>query len=406
MKKLLIVTLCVSSTAAMAQKRVDTLVYPKEKIVVETDSSTVQTSMGGAYAFNEFWSNWYISAGGGANVFWGNEQGLKPFGKRITPTLEFAFGKWIYPAIGFRGRFGGGLVKSYSTGTLPSQGHSLIVGGPDADGVYSMRWHHVYGEVDIMVDLFNAIWGYNRVRFYSAIPYLGAGVSIVQHQPSHDGDRTTMGIGGLYNKFRITDHFDLSLDLRHAIVKQTVDRQISGLDFEAYSMVTAAITYHFGKAGQKIFGMPASTSTIVSKTYRPLPQLPVKDTTTIRQETIREVIVEKRHSLTQPMAVFFNVNSAEITDRTKINLAFAADIIKTSGGAKFRLIGSADSKTASTEYNNRLSAKRSKAVMDYLVQILLVDPNQLVLDPVGGIDIFKPKEVNRAVIIRQEQDKP
>jgi outer membrane protein OmpA-like peptidoglycan-associated protein len=407
MKHLLLTALLIPSLFALGQKRTDTLIYPNEKVIVETDSNTLYTPAVRRYVFNAFLSNWFIGAGMGAQVFFGNQESLKSLGDRITPTYEGYVGKWIHPAVGLRLKFGGGPVKSYTTGTLPVQGaHSLVVGTPDGNGIYTMRWHHLYGEGDIMVDLNNAIGGYNPARFYSAIPYLGVGVSIVQNQPAHNGDRTAMGIFGLLNRFRITNQFDINVEIKDAIVKQTFDREVTTRDFESLVMLTAGIAYRFGKPHESRFVLDQGASkTVVAKTYRPLLTIPNKSDvvdTTARQEVIHEVIVEKRHVLTHPMAVFFDLNMATITDRSKVNLAFVADIIKSSGGARFRLTGSADSRTASPAYNQRLSVKRSTAVRDYLVKTLLVDPDQLILDPVGGIDRFSPYEVNRIVIISQE----
>ena len=405
MKNLLFAILLLSGSA-IGQKRTDTLIYPNEKVIVETDSSVTVVSQGKRLVYNTFWSNWFVAAAAGANVFFGNEEGLKPLDKRVTPTFEGSFGKWIHPVIGMRGKFGGGLVKSYTTGTLPIVGHGLLTEGPDANGVYTQRWHHLYGEFDILVNLLNAIKGYNPSRFYSPILYLGAGVSVVQHQPRHDGDRTPMGIFGLLNSFRITSHFDANLEIKDALIKQTVDREQSGRDFESYVMLTAGLTYHFGKPSSKMFSVPASSKVVVQRTYTHIP-IPAREgvterDTVIKQETIREVTVEKKLVLTHPMAVFFELNRSTITARDKVNLAFVADIIKSSGGARFKLTGSADSRTASPRYNQQLSRKRCEAVRDYLVKVLLVEPEQLSLDPIGGIDRYGSPTADRTVIIRQE----
>lgn len=394
------------SGPVFGQKRVDTLDYPNEKVIVETDSTTT-TLPGKRYMFNSFLQNWFVSVGAGGQVYFGDEDAIKPLGKRITPTYELAIGKWIHPAVAIRGKVGGGLVKGYSTGKLPSIGHSFIVGNPDADGIYTQRWHQLYIEADIMVDLCNAIGGYKPARLYSAIPYIGIGADYAQNQPKHDGDRTAMFTFGVLNRFHVHRSFDLNLEIKNAIVDQSFDREQSQKYYESFLGITAGITYRFGKNVDRSFSNGSSSRVEVKRTYTHIPNIPAKEParetdTVIRQETVREVTVEKKLVLTHPMAIFFELNRSEISDRNMVNLAFVADIIKASGGAKFRLIGSADKSTASPKYNQDLSTRRCVAVRDYLVRVLVVDPAQLILEPIGGIDRFRSARVNRAVIISQE----
>ncbi len=404
MKNLFVVAVLLSCSAAMGQKRTDTLVYPNEKVIVETDSTTT-TLPGGRYMFNSIWDNWFISAGAGGQVYFGDEDAIKPLSKRITATYEAAIGKWVHPAVALRVKVGGGLVKGYSTGKLPSIGHSLIVGNPDADGIYTQRWHQFYAEGDALIDLANAINGYKPGRFYSPIVFFGAGAAYVQNQPKHDGDRTAMLSFGLINQFRISRSFAANLEIKNSMVNQSYDREQSQKYYESFLAVTAGLTYHFGEARNWTFNKGAGAKVVVQRTYTHIPNIPAVERsrdTVIKQETVREVMVERKLVLTHPMAIFFELNKADIQDRAMVNLAFVADIIKSSGGAKFRLTGSADRATASPAYNKELSLKRCNAVRDYLVKVLIVDPNQLIMDPIGGIDRFKTNRVNRAVIITQE----
>ncbi|MBN9384088.1 MAG: OmpA family protein [Chitinophagaceae bacterium] len=404
MKNFLLISVLLSYSAVWGQKRVDTLVYPNEKVIVETDSTSTRLP-GGRIMFNSFWDNWFVSAGAGGQVFFGNEDDLKPLGKRITATYEGAVGKWIHPVFGLRAKLGGGVVKGYSTGKLPSIGHSLIVGNPDADGIYTQRWHHLYIEGDVLVDLGNAIGGYKQDRLYSPIVFIGAGAAFVQNQPKHDGDRSAMFTFGVINKFRLTKQFDANLEIKNAMVDHTYDREESQKNYESFLAVTAGITYHFGQGNNWGFNKGAGAQVVVQRTVTHIPTIPVREKitdTVIRQETVREVTVERKLVLTHPMAIFFELDKADISDRAKVNLAFVADIIKSGKGAKFRLIGSADKKTATPAHNQALSVRRCNAVRDYLVKVLVVDPDQLIIDPIGGIDRFKPAMVNRAVIISQE----
>ena len=58
----------------------DTVEYSKDKYKVET---------------NPFWSNWFISAGVGGQVFFGDHDRQASFGDRIAPAVDIAVGKWF-----------------------------------------------------------------------------------------------------------------------------------------------------------------------------------------------------------------------------------------------------------------------------------------------------------------------
>jgi outer membrane protein OmpA-like peptidoglycan-associated protein len=398
------IALLLFCSTVWGQRRVDTLVYPNEKVIIETDSSSTKLP-GGRIMFNSFWDNWFASAGMGGQVYFGDEDGIKPLGKRITATYEAAVGKWLHPVIGLRAKLGGGVVKGYSTGKLPTIGHSLIVGNPDADGIFTQRWHQLYIEGDMLVDLGNAIGGYKGDRLYTPIVFLGFGAAFAQNQPKNNGDRTAMLSFGVINKFRLTRYFDANLEIKNSMVDQSYDREQSQKYYESFLAVTAGITYHFGQSGSWGFNRGAGARVVIQRTVTHIPIVPIRETTidtVIRQETVREVTVEKKLVLTHPMAIFFDLDKAEISDRGMVNLAFVADIIKSSKGVRFRLVGSADKKTATPAHNKALSLRRCNAVRDYLVKVLVVDPDQLIVDPIGGIDRFAPARVNRAVIISQE----
>jgi outer membrane protein OmpA-like peptidoglycan-associated protein len=402
MKNLLFAALLFSASA-FGQKRVDTLYYANEKVIVETDSTTLSAPKE-RFLFNSFWDNWFVAAGAGGNLFFGNENGLKPWHNRLTGTYEISAGKWVHPIFGIRAKVGGGPGKAFTNGTFPFIGVSLIKEGPDANGIYTERWHQLYGEIDLMLDLNNTIGGYKKDRLYSAIFYIGAGAAKVLNQPKNDGDRSAMGVLGLINRFRIARRFDLYLEFKDAFVDHTFERLDTDKTYESFMALTGGIIYHFGDPG---FKRASEKKTAITRTYTHIP-IPAKEQprgkdTVVKEETVREVLVERKLVLTHPMAIFFELNQSTITDRAKVNLAFVADIIKSSGGAKFVLVGSADSRTASPSYNQALSRRRSDAVRDYLVRVLLVDPGQLITDPIGGIDRYSPPRVNRTVIIRQEQ---
>ncbi|MGL4806907.1 MAG: OmpA family protein, partial [Bacteroidales bacterium] len=70
-----------------------------------------QKSKRGPYETNKFFDNWFISAGGGMNLYEGEEDNQGKFGKRLAPTWDISLGKWITPTVGLRMQYSGGEAK-------------------------------------------------------------------------------------------------------------------------------------------------------------------------------------------------------------------------------------------------------------------------------------------------------
>jgi hypothetical protein len=68
----------------------------------------------GPYVTGAFWDNWFISAGGGVQVYFGNGDNSENLGKRLAPALDISVGKWITPSVGVRLQYSGLQAKDYN----------------------------------------------------------------------------------------------------------------------------------------------------------------------------------------------------------------------------------------------------------------------------------------------------
>ena len=102
-----------------------------------------------------------------------------------------------------------------------------------------------------------------------------------------------------------------------------------------------------------------------------------------------------------PVAIFFNINSARLSDRAKATMQLLCNAIaEAPKDQTFTIIGHADPKTGSPAYNQTLSEKRAKAVYDYLIS-KGVDKSRLEWKGVGATDnIFPINGTNRVVIVK------
>ena len=78
---------------------------------------------------------------------------------------------------------------------------------------------------------------------------------------------------------------------------------------------------------------------------------------------------------------------------------FAKEMNQLSDTLEFYVLGAADSLTGSKRHNDWLSEHRCQAARDALVKTYGVNPNQLILVPMGGITAYEPKEVNRMAMV-------
>ena len=115
-------------------------------------------------------------------------------------------------------------------------------------------------------------------------------------------------------------------------------------------------------------------------------------------EKKRKPVVKEKH-IVGNVAVFFAINSAEITEQGMINLGYIAEIIKKTD-KKYILYASADKETGTPEYNYMLSEKRGEAVLNALVNNYGVNPSQLEIKAVGSSEqMFNGAASNRVVVI-------
>ena len=118
-------------------------------------------------------------------------------------------------------------------------------------------------------------------------------------------------------------------------------------------------------------------------------------------EALRAELAKKKNSVVASTAVFFNFDSSRLTDRAKASMQVLQETIAAAPKDQvFTIVGHADAKTGSAEYNQKLSEKRAEAVYNYLVE-QGVNKDQLTWKGVGSSEnIFPVNGTNRVVIVK------
>ncbi|MBR5334401.1 MAG: OmpA family protein [Alistipes sp.] len=344
---------------------------------------------------NGFWSNWELSLGGGVNyTAWkaigADQKTVGDLGWQIEGTVT----KWFNPIVGARLQVEGGKLNS-------------------SDENLTNTW--VLPHVDAVINLSNWIGGYREDRFYYAKLFAGMGVSCVNlDTDAATGYATTFG---LINTFRVGKAIDLNLELKMA---HNAGRDLpAGIEAGKHGQIYAAtlgVAYRFNKRNwdkaysqQEVDGYLAAIAALeagLADAHRNAGKLAErlaaqKAATDKALKDLEECRNKKVASVNTSTALFFNLNSYRLLDRTKSAMQLLAETMKAAPKDQvFTLVGHADVKTGTAEYNQKLSEKRAKAVYDYLIE-QGVNKDQLTWKGVGSTqNIFPINDTNRVVIVK------
>ncbi len=350
---------------------------------------------------NGFWSNWEISVGGGVNyTAWngiGNDQdGVGDLGWMVEGSVS----KWFNPIVGARVQVIGGQLNA-----------------SDDNGLKS-NW--IMPHADALLNLSNWIGGYREDRVYYAKLFAGFGVSIVNVNNSASAGFAFDA--GLINTFRVCKALDINLELKGILnagrdMPRGIDA-LAGKYGQIYS-ATLGLTYRFNKRNwdkaysqEEVDGYLAAIAALEAGladahrnegklAERLAAQKAATDQALKDNEALKAELAKRKTSVVSASALFFNFDSAKLLDRAKASMQILQEVIKAAPKDQvFTIVGHADAKTGSPEYNQKLSERRAKAVYDYLVE-QGVNPNHLTWKGVGSSqNIFPVNGTNRVVIVK------
>lgn len=391
----MLLALASASTAAMAQQ--ETEVVEQVDVIQIQDKYQVVT--------NKFWSNWFFSLGGGAEATFGDNDKAGSFGDRISPTLNFAVGKWFTPGLGLRVQYSGLQARGYTY----DAGAPYVKGTQMKDGYYKQRWDYMNLHGDVMFNLNALFGGYNQHRVYEIIPYLGAGFTHNYSGPKREALAVNAGI---INRFRISNAVDINLELSAMGVEDKFDGEVGGRHgFDGVLSATLGLTYRFPVRGFK----------------RPMPQLISQAELAIMQQQMAQLAAANQqlqnalvNAQNQPVAevseaevvvqsdivprtVFFTIGSAVVSPREVMNLSYLANQMKEFPDATYTVNGYADSSTGTPSFNQTLSLKRAQAVVDILVKDFGISADRLKVSADGGVDKFGQPILNRVVLVKSAE---
>ena len=393
MKKVIVLSalLLVTGMSVYAQEDFSKSIKTTTTIVENADKYKVET--------NRFWSNWFVTAGGGALIFFGDHNMQMKFGDRLSPALDIGFGKWFTPGIGVRFMYSGLTIKgatqngSHSTGKVYDASQWL--------DEQKFDFMNIHG--DVLFNASNLLCGYNEKRFWSVTPYVGLGWILTWETPRARNFNASIG---LINSFRLSSAFDLNLDVRGTATKDEFDGGRGGRKEEGLLSVTVGVTYKFprrtwGRSTVKTITFSDEELRLMREQLKAMndENNRLKNELVETSNKVTERVVET-NILSAPYLVTFQISRYALSNEARVNIGFQAKIMKENKNAVYTIIGYADKGTGTKEFNQFLSKSRAEAVYNCLVNEFGVPASQLKITYEGGVDnmFYDDPRVSRAVI--------
>lgn len=354
---------------------------------------------------NSFWDNWFFSLGGGASVLMGDGDHAGSFGKRISPTLNVAVGKWFTPGVGLRLQYSGLQAKGFTD----QKDADYVRGNQFKGGYYKQRFDYMNLHGDVLFNLNALFGGYNRQRVYEVIPFVGAGFIHNYTKPRREALALNVGV---LNRFRLSDALDINVEFSALGTEDKFDGEIGGSrSFDSMLNLTAGITYRFPSRGfrrpvpqlisqAELALLQDNLAVMAARNAELQNALAEAKSQPVAEVTETEVVIP---SDIAPRTVFFSIGSSEVSLREAMNLSYLAEQMKQFPQTTYTVNGYADAATGSAEFNKQLSLKRAQAVVDVLVHKYGIAADRLKADANGGVDRFGQPILNRVVLVQSAE---
>ncbi|MEE1206858.1 MAG: hypothetical protein UHP27_01650 [Muribaculaceae bacterium] len=327
------------------------------------------------YLFNSFKDNWFITAEGGAGVYFSHGDSKRAFRDRFSPAAGLYIGKWFSPVIGARIGAHFLVCKGLSDVETPMTRPGMI------NGKYNQKFNEIGPAFDVMLNLTNWWCGYKPNRVYNAIFYAGAGgFWTYEHRFKAngegdgwhaDGDRILTVRAGLINSFNVSKQVALSLDIRWNGMDNHKDEagdawNRTSHDIQAY----LGVTYLFNK---RTWSAPIVPVCAPAENCDAL-----RERLAAAEGRIADLENQLRDCLNRPTpkaekkaplaTIYYPINVYRLTNLDKKLLGAVSNVMKDNPSKHYTLTGWADNYTGTDKINVRLRHNRVNGVEKQLIK--------------------------------------
>lgn len=347
-------------------------------------------------ATNTFWSNWFVQAQVAGSSFYGDHSNvpsglMKDF--RTNLGASVALGKWFTPGLGLRTKLNGFWGRSAYT---------------EDKSLNAMKYWTLQEQA--LFNLSNMLYGYNSMRTWNFIPYIGGGVA-----RNMSCNTYAMGLTvGLLNQWRLSTRLDVNLDISWGVFEPDFDGAgfVMGKGLKTKDQIAnleVGLTYRLGSKGFSCTPDVDALRTLTQSQIDALnAQLADEQAENVRLRQLLSNQVPQEHKpiiinevVTVPVSVFFNIGQSKIASRKDLQNVSELAAIANARDAKLIVTGYADSQTGSADYNQNLSQRRAETVADELEK-MRVSRNRIIVVAAGGVDALSPASYNRRVVVEMK----
>ena len=413
--KLFAVALALSLAAVGAQAQTF-YTYNEHNAPENGNKNEDSTTNRGAYLTNAWYDNWSIGIAGGVQTLIASGNGKLV----ITPNVELNVSKWVTPTIGFRIGYQGFKVTENS-----EERKQICHYQPKREnGQYKFNELYLHG--DFMVSLTNLFGGYKETRFVNVVPYAHAGYYRLSHPDykyfnpkREDGEmmrdrEVAFGPGVLFN-FRLSDHMNLTLDIRDIFFSTRYHDYIKG---GIAQDLTAALglNYTFKKwywTRLKTAETPLRNSlddaknALAKAEQRNADLQKQVDALTKDMDALRKSIVPHDELTVRvkesDLFLLFDIGKPTLNFPEQVYLErFVLSTLADDSNHVFYITGSADKGTGNTKINTRLSSQRAENVKKILMDKYNVPASQIVIKATLISDAHEDGRLDRCVLIENK----
>lgn len=324
-----------------------------------------------------FWDNWFIQGQIGGQYTFSEYNKDASFGDKISPTAALGIGKFVSPEAGARLQLGGWTSGNYFMTD------------------YDVKYFNI--NLDALFNLTNIFCSYKEGRTFNFYGIVGMGFV---HTFADKDVRVPLGPGsglyamsktdgwaprlGLQTDFRINDAWSFNLEANANFMIDKFNGQVYGKSHDVTTNLLAGFTYRFKERGFPPAEIhdPAYIQNLNDQINNLRGQ--VEEYKACCEKKQQPVITEPKTIIKEVPAkptvyemVLFRINKAVIDKNQEAAIYTVAQFMKENPDAKITITSTADKKTGTPQYNQKLSEKRSAAVVKVLTNKYGIDKSRI-----------------------------
>ncbi len=357
------------------------------------------------FAKDKATAHWFIEVGDAAVINLAGENKHASFSDRISlVNPNIAVGRWMTPSFGMRVQLQGGQLYDFSK---PYGPFGRVA--PSHNGYLRHKATYGWAHADFMLDVVNYFTPYRENRVFHLIPFVGIGF----------GYNTTISAGGVEyknNEFRPVLLGGAQLKFRLSrVVDFNIEGQVSGANFrlpgaqavannhsDYYAQAGASLTFHLGK--KEFDPITPNDPALISDLNGQINRLRAENAELAKRPESCPDIVPAPAAAAKVVGnvIYFRLNSAVVDRNQMVNVYNIAEYAK-NNTETITLVGFADRKTGTPDYNYKLSKRRAEAVADILVKKYGISRDRLKIDWKGDtVQPYAENVWNRVVLMSAE----